>query len=105
MPGPPPTPLHLKLLRGNPGQRRLRAEVEPTKPKEIPQAPDFLGEDARAEWDRLAPELHALGLLRSVDVNQFAAYCMAYERWRAAELVLAEMAKRDPAAHGLLIRT
>jgi P27 family predicted phage terminase small subunit len=71
----------------------------------VPHAPDFLTDDALAEWKRLAPEPHVLGLLRSADVNCFAAYCMAFARWRAAELVLREMAKRDPTTHGLLIRT
>jgi P27 family predicted phage terminase small subunit len=61
----------------------LRPEVEPAIAPVVPNAPDFLAGDARAEWDRLAPELHALGLLRTVDVNCFAAYCMAFARWRS----------------------
>ena len=105
MPGPAPQPRVLKLLRGNPGHRRLRPEVEPAIAPVVPNAPDFLTDEALAEWNRLAPELHALDLLRTVDVNTFAAYCTAFARWRSAELVLRDMAKRNAITHGLLIRT
>ena len=36
MSGPPPTPLHLRLLRGNPSKRPLRAEPEPAQPATCP---------------------------------------------------------------------
>ena len=60
--GPPPTPLHLKLLRGNPGQRRLYPEPQPERPPQCPDAPDHLCELAQDEWRRVAPQLHRLGL-------------------------------------------
>jgi hypothetical protein len=34
-----PTPLHLKLLRGNPGKRPLRAEPEPDIEAQVPDPP------------------------------------------------------------------
>jgi P27 family predicted phage terminase small subunit len=104
MPGPPPTPTHLKLLRGNPGQRRIRPEPEPAPLPEPPLPPDFLQGYACDEWHRLAPELFALKLLTSWDVQPLAAYCTAYRRWREAEEVLAEMAKSDALTSGLLIK-
>jgi P27 family predicted phage terminase small subunit len=104
MPGPPPTPLHLKLLRGNPGQRRLRPEPEPTVEVKCPDPPSFVTGHAADEWWRVAPELHVLNLLAVLDVMPLAAYCMTYARWRTAEEVLAGIADRDD-THGLLIRT
>jgi phage terminase small subunit len=43
-------------------------------------------------------------LLTIVDVMPFAAYCVAYARWRTAEEILGKMAEKDPATSALLIR-
>lgn len=52
--------------------------------------PDPLRETARAEWDRLAGSLNAIGLLAHVDRTTRAAYCQCYGRWVEAEQKLAE---------------
>jgi len=101
----PPTPLHLRILKGNPGKRALRPEPEPAREPECPSPPDFLGAYARDEWWRVGPELHRLGLLTIVDVAPLAVYCQAYCRWREAEEVLAGMRKRDEVTRGLMIKT
>lgn len=82
--GPPPTPTAIKQLRGNPGKRAIRKEPEPKPPKSL-QAPEFLKGNARAEWERCAPELAQLGLLTDVDLTMFAAYCEAFATWRQYE--------------------
>lgn len=105
MSGPPPTPLHLRVLRGNPGRRPLRAEPEPAALPEAPEPPVFLIGHAADEWHRIACELHALGVLRGVDVQLLAAYCVNYATWRNAIETLATMAASDPITHGLLVRT
>jgi len=84
------TPTVLKVLRGNPGKRALKAEPMPASAAEIPEPPPFLSAYGREEWARLSPELYRLGLLTIVDVNAFAAYCQAYSRWRLAEEALAD---------------
>jgi P27 family predicted phage terminase small subunit len=104
MPGPPPTPTHLKLIRGNPGKRPIRPEPEPQVPAEVPEPPRFLSGYAADEWWRVAPELHRLGLLSVLDVGPFAAYCVAYHRWRTAEEALASMAEKDALTGGLLVK-
>jgi P27 family predicted phage terminase small subunit len=104
MPGPPPTPLHLKLIKGNPGRRPLRPEPEPAVEAKCPDPPAFVTGYAADEYWRVAPELHRLNLLSVLDVMPLAAYCVAYSRWRTAEEALAGIADRDD-AHGLLIRT
>jgi phage terminase small subunit len=101
-PGPPPIPFALKRLRGNPGHQRLRAEPEPTRASKCPEPPSFLSSYAQDEWWRTAPELYALGLLRTVDVACLAAYCQAYSLWREAQEALARMAVHDEHTQALL---
>jgi P27 family predicted phage terminase small subunit len=106
MPGPPPTPLPLRLLKGNPQKRPLRPEIEPERPVEPPEAPPFLGGFARDEWYRVVGELHRLKLLTVLDINPLAAYCTAYARWRTAAQALAKVEKLNPvtAGSGLVIK-
>ena len=71
----------------------------------LPDTPAELNEDARREWERLSKRLPAAGLLTAVDGAAFAAYCQSHGRWQQAERALAEMAKRDPAFFGVLVKT
>ena len=103
MRGPKPKSAHLKLVRGNPGKRPIRAEVEvaPSLPEPLP----FLCNDAKAEWARVAPMLYALRLLSELDLAALAAYCSAYATWKQAHGALGEMAKHDPVSKGLMIKS
>ena len=104
MKGRKPTPTHLRLLRGNPGKRAInRDEPQPHEVTDVPEAPPFLTEYARQEWQRIASELRYLHLLTLVDLNPLAAYFMAYSRWRTAEEALAEMTKDDPKWRGFIV--
>ena len=105
MPGPPPTPTHLKLLRGNPGKQKLRPEPQPLIPKTCPEPPPHVTGYAADEWWETAPELHRLGLLTRVDVPALAAYCHAFGQWRMAAETLAKMAANDPVTGGQIIKT
>lgn len=83
-PGRKPKPTHLRLIEGNPGKRPL-LENEP-KPRPVaPTCPAWLNTKAKKEWQRVVPELKALGLLTVVDGAALAGYCQAYARWREAE--------------------
>jgi P27 family predicted phage terminase small subunit len=104
MRGRKPTPTHLKLVRGNPGKRRLNA-AEPVPERLLPSPPPELTVDARAEWDRVAEELHRIGILSGIDRAALAAYCQAYGRWVVAERAIAKMAERDQLTDGLMIKT
>jgi P27 family predicted phage terminase small subunit len=104
--GRKPIPTHLKILRGNPGKQALpQNEPEPTLIEDVPEAPPFVQGYARFEWERIAAELVRLNLLTVVDTATLAAYCIAYARWRTAEEMLLELARRDPALRGLLLKS
>jgi P27 family predicted phage terminase small subunit len=105
MSGPPPTPSYLKLLRGNPGKRRIPAEPQPEIEAACPEPPTFLPDFAKEEWQRVAPGLHATRLLSTLDIMPLSAYCVAYAQWRTAVELLARMAKDQAITAGLLIRT
>jgi P27 family predicted phage terminase small subunit len=105
MSGPPPIPLRLKVLRGNPGHQKLRHQPEPTIPASCPEPPPHIQGFAQDEWWSTGPELHRLGLLSRIDVPAFAAYCHAFGQWRMAAETLAKMQANDPIMNGMIIKT
>jgi P27 family predicted phage terminase small subunit len=75
--GRKPTPTSLKVLRGNPGKRRLpEGEIQPLAGHLAP--PDYLSGTALAHWEQTAPLLHAYGLLTQLDTM---AWGMASTTW------------------------
>jgi P27 family predicted phage terminase small subunit len=83
MRGRKPKPTALKVLAGNPGKRKLN-HSEPIAPG-IPECPEFLDTEAKAEWFRTAKVLTDMGVLTKADRSALAAYCVAYSRWVHAE--------------------
>jgi P27 family predicted phage terminase small subunit len=104
-PGPPPERLRLRILKGNPGQRKLHPEPQPAIQPTCPAPPAFIVGYAADEWWTVAPGLHQLGLLSVLDVASLSAYCYAYGQWRLAVEALKRMADHDQTMHGLLIKT
>jgi P27 family predicted phage terminase small subunit len=84
MRGRKPKPTRLKLITGNPGKRPINAR-EPKPTVTAPTCPAHLNPSAKAEWKRLARQLHVLGMLTDLDRAALAAYCQAYGRWAEAE--------------------
>jgi P27 family predicted phage terminase small subunit len=105
MPGPRPTPTHLRLLRGNPSKRPVPNEPQPAIPDGMPEAPPFLGAYGRDEWWSTGVQLYQLGLLTVVDVQPFAAYCQSVHLWRTAIEKLKAMAENDPTMAALLVKS
>jgi P27 family predicted phage terminase small subunit len=66
-------------------------------PSEIPDPPDHLSKKAKAEWERIAPELERYGLLTKIDGSALAAYCDYFAQWAEAS---AEVKKQ-----GMIIQT
>lgn len=87
--GRKPKPSNIHKLHGNPG-RRAPNKAEPKPDVVVPEPPDHLSENAVLEWNRVAPELEALGLISAIDRTAFAAYCQSYARWISAEEKLAK---------------
>ena len=88
MRGRKPKPTALKLIEGNPGKRPINGH-EPKPSAARPTCPSHLSPTAKAEWKRLAGELHRIGLLTQADRTALAAYCQAYGKWVEAEKKLA----------------
>src|SRR5262249_50272328 len=87
--GPKPTPTALRVLRGNPGRRPLNAREPKAAPATL-TPPAWLKGLAVAEWQRIAPVLHRLGILTEVDDIALAAYCQTYARWRDSDAKIDE---------------
>ena len=105
-PGPPPIPLIVHRMRGNPSKKKLQPSgPEPALLPKCPEPPEFLSSFARDEWWHVAPELWALGLLTVLDTASLAAYCYSYGIWREAAEALERVGARDEQTRGLLIRT
>jgi P27 family predicted phage terminase small subunit len=104
--GPKPQATHLKLLRGNPGMALNRLNFNEPKPDalaDVPGPPSFLVGPGAEEWRVVCEQLRRLGMLVKVDLPVLAAYCHAFQQWRAAVDILAKMAADDPVTRGLLI--
>lgn len=77
--GPKPESAALKLAKGNPGKRSLAQLFDEFKPEiEIPDVPSWLWPEAKAEWDRIGPELVKYGLVSKVDRAALALYCQTW---------------------------
>lgn len=93
MASPKPRPVALKLLEGR-GEGRdsggRKVAPAPAFKRVTPKPPEWLGVEAAAEWNRVAPELARLDLLKEGDRAAFTAYCLAWERLVEAQRVIAE---------------
>ena len=94
--GRKPKPTAIKKLEGNPGKRPLNL-YEPVPEEKMPDCPDWLEEEAKEEWDRLAEPMFRLGILSELDMAPFAIYCQAYARWKEAEEFISQ--------HGSIVKT
>ena len=93
MPSPKPRPVVLKLLEGrghgtDSGGRKV-APV-PAFRRLPPEAPEWLPDEARAEWDRVVPELARLELVKPADRAALVAYCLTWDRLVTAQRMASE---------------
>lgn len=90
---PKPRPAGLKLIEGvRPGRDSGgRKVVEPPSFRRVPpEAPGWLPPEARAEWERVVPELARLDLLKPADRAALTAYCLAWDRLVQAQRQMQE---------------
>ena len=86
----PRKPTKVKEIAGT--IRPVREAANEPQPDGLAECPEVLSVDARAEWDRLAPNLMACGLLTAVDTAIFAGYCQAWADYRKLTQQLNSMA-------------
>lgn len=93
MPSPKRRPAGLKLIEGRaPGRDSGGRKVTPPPAfKRVPpDAPEWLPDEARAEWERVVPELARLDLLKPVDRSALTAYCLTWDRLVQAQREMQE---------------
>lgn len=93
MASPKPRPVVLKLLegRGN-GTDSGGRKVAPTPAfrRLPPEAPEWLPDEAAAEWERVVPELARLELTKPVDRAALTAYVLTWQRLVDASKLMQE---------------
>jgi P27 family predicted phage terminase small subunit len=83
--GRKPMPSAVHELRGDyekdPQRRRVN---EPKPPKGIPQAPEYLDEFAKEEFELITKIMNAMGILTLADSSALVMYCETFSSWRKA---------------------
>lgn len=77
--GAAPTPTKILEARGS--WRAKDRPEEPQLPVGAPEAPDWLSEEARAEWDRQVKHLLRMRVVSEADRALFASYCEAWSEF------------------------
>lgn len=95
--GPAPKPTALRVLEGNRAKRPLRREPKPRLG--APECPKELQGEARAEWQRVVPDLDQIGLLARADRAILISYC---QTWSALIDAQREM-ELDFGRHAILV--
>ena len=85
--GPVPEHPENKERRGNPGKRSTDSEPIEADPTE-PDCPEWLDDDAKAEWLEVVGHLQYIGQLARVDGALIAQFCDAWSRWKQCVLWL-----------------
>lgn len=96
-PGPAPMPANLRLVTGNASKvpaSQLKHELKPDV--NLPDPPEALSVEAKAEWQRLGAEMIRLGLITNLDRAGFAVCC---DHWATWLMAVTELGKLGAAGH------
>lgn len=104
--GPKPKPTVIHQLNDNPGKRDIsmkiefESELERLTPGDILEPPEWIKNNkiALEEWNRVAPILFNIGLLKTNDTSALEAYCKCWSRYKEAEQQIDQ-------AHSTIIKT
>jgi P27 family predicted phage terminase small subunit len=69
-----------------------------------PAAPRSLKGEARAEWNRVVPELEEMGVVASIDRSLLLRYCTAWADWCELDGLLQQSSKLIRGQKGNLVR-
>lgn len=101
--GPKPLPANVHRLRNNPSKKPYADLIDGVQPEvDIPDCPKHLLKEACEEWNRITPELEALGLISKIDRPALALYCQSWAWWVWHEELLQrdiDLAAARAAAH------
>lgn len=78
--GRPPVPTSIKLLRDNPGQRRIN-DAEPVPPPADLTPPAGLEGLALEKWVEVTGLFSSMGVFTQADRHPVQRYCLMYEQW------------------------
>ena len=92
--GRAPIPTHLKIIRGNPGKRKLN-QNEPKPVGNLVDAPAYFDEELREVW-AYAIENAPRGLLKKLDSSVLETWCISH--------VLHRRASAEVRKHGMLVK-
>ena len=62
-------------------RRNKRLSTGKTIPVAAPDMPDDFDGEAAEEWERIVPEIEAMGLLATLDRSALIRYCRAWATW------------------------
>ena len=89
-----------RRLRGNPSKRAM-PKHEPVFHEAEVTCPEFLCDEAKAEWMRLYPELKANKLINPAFRAMFAAYCAAWADFKKLDEATTEHGYWERGQHGM----
>lgn len=89
MPGPPKTPTHLALVKGNPSKRTTN-KAEPKPASGVPPVPKHFDKMGKYWFKRIGEELDAVGVMTTLDGKALELLIEAYTEYRQHCDVLAE---------------
>ena len=81
MPGRPRKPTKLLEIQGTRRNDRHGKRSDATLQNEVPEPPNWLGAEARAEWDRLTGHSQYRRALTLIDRGMLAVYCDLWGRY------------------------
>ncbi|MBG6243612.1 MAG: phage terminase small subunit P27 family [Candidatus Symbiopectobacterium sp. Dall1.0] len=81
MSGPPKTPTHLRLVRGNPSKRPIN-QNEPQPSKWVPPTPKHFTKQGKYWFKRLGDQLVGIGVLTELDGKALEMLVDAYVDYR-----------------------
>lgn len=85
-------PAALKLIEGRGNGRDSGGRVVKSTPafKRLPpEPPSLLAGEALEVWHRIVPELQRLNLVKAIDAESLAAYCLTWQRYAQAQRLIA----------------
>lgn len=80
MPGPPKTPTHLALVKGNPSKRAVN-KAEPKPASGVPPVPKHFDKMGKYWFKRIGEELDAVGVMTTLDGKALELLIEAYTEY------------------------